>query len=259
MLIKQFTLDEAVQLATSKWPDMKHCYESHNNSTEWAGETWDDAVEMAYRGDPNEAVHIRQRAESVPQIRPVTRVAAHWDQAGSSLDMGRFMSGDPECMVRVVRKRRPSLALRIAVERSISFSVSQEDIRAVGGSVLAVVEALRLRGVQSEIWVTFTVRPTGGGVGQDLSTQIKIQDAGRPIDMDRLAYWVANPAAFRRIGFAMEEHYDKDIRYKYGFMSGGGYGSPSRPDPEDWDEVAPANQHQVDQWITDVLSRRGGN
>jgi hypothetical protein len=131
--------------------------------------------------------------------------------------------------------------------------VSTDDIEAVGASVLAVVERLRTAGVSSEVWAVFSQR--GGATRYQL--RVRVQEAGRPVDLDRLAFWLTHPAALRRIAFAIEEMEPTEVVNAVGFKRGGNYGFPETdPDLEFFDEYAPATRHAVAGWLTEVLSRR---
>jgi hypothetical protein len=159
-------------------------------------------------------------------------------------------------MVDTVRARRSSPVIRLAIERAVSFQISDSDIRATGASVLAVVEALRTAGVPSEVWVTTSVRGNGSAYGT-MSTQVLVQEAGRPINIERLAWWATNSGVLRRLAFAIWEQQPAAVRSAYNI--GGNYGYPTKtPDEPKFDEVAPAYEREVEQWITSVLSRRAG-
>jgi len=170
------------------------------------------------------------------------------------MDVGRFLDGDPECMIEVRRRRKPMPVLRIGVERSIGSRVDADEIRATGGSVMAVVEALRTAGAAAEVWVTYSQ-----GAKEIISCQVLVQEAGRPMNIERLAFWIANPGAFRRVGFAIEEQQPESVRVKCGITERQSYGYPTTPpNAEFFDEVAPSNSWAVEAWIKDVMQRRVG-
>lgn len=252
LTIRKWTMEEALERAVMPPPTYAA---SRERRAGWAGPEFDDAIRMAAEGDPKNALGIDKHLGVLSRIRHANRSITRWGEAGSSVDVGQFMSGEPDCMMETVRARRPSPVLRIAVERAVPHTVSAEEMRATGASVLAVVEALRTAGIPSEIWVTYSI---AGWSGHTLSTQVLVQEAGRPINLDVLAFWVVNPASFRRIGFAVEEQEPEDVKSECGINSGGGYGHPVPTPKDDFDEVAPAFAHQASEWIREVLGRRAG-
>jgi len=213
---------------------------------------------MGLDGDPESALGLNKYLGVLARVRQHTRAVTRWQEAGSMVDVAAYLAGEPECMMEMVPARRPSPVIRIAIERCVSFFTSAEEMRATGASALAIVEALRTAGVPAEIWVTFTTGwPTRKSV---LSEQVLVQEPGRPIDLDRLAFWAANPAAFRRLAFALYEQEPSEIRNEFHIYTGGGYGSAnSRPPNEDFfDEVAPSDSYSCERWVREVLNRRAG-
>lgn len=244
----RYTLAEAIE--TAQRPTFADST-SRSDAEGWHGETFEDAIRMAEHGDKTAALKLELGTRA--SIRPLRRSVIRWGEAGSTVDVARYLSGEPENMIETVPARRPSAVIRLAIERCVSAGTSPETMRITGASVLAAVEGLRTSGVSAEIWTTFT---TGSRI--TISVQVLIQAAGRPIDIDRLAYWTVNPSALRRIAFALMEQESRAIRTVIGIVARGGYGIPTAVDPEGFDEVAPADKAHVTDWIRDVLKRRAG-
>lgn len=258
-IIREFTLEEALEIA-GRPTTSGNSSRSDHNGRDWNGASYEASMQMAVRGDPRNAVKIKQRLGQFAKLRGTRRPTQHWDTAGSSVDMGRFLHGDPECMVETRKARRTSPVIKLAIERCITANVSPATIEATGTSVLAAVEALRTAGVPSEVWVTFTcaaLHRSYGAAGDIYSLQVLIQESGRPIDIDRLAFWTCNPSALRRIAFAIEEQEPREVVKAFGFYKSAGYGYP-RPTVGDFDEIAPSAEYAVTQWLTDVMQRRAG-
>lgn len=256
--VRRLTLHELIEEAGMS-SDHVGGASSRRKESGWHGGTLDEAMRMAVQGYPGGALRLRKRLGAYAGIHKSRRPAPRWDVSGSAVDVGRYLAGEPDCMVETVRVARQSPVLRIAVERAVSHTVSADDIEATGASVLALVEGLRTAGIPSEVWVTFTVAPgRGGGSWQWMSTQVLIQEAGRPIDLDVLAYWAMHPTALRRLVFSVWEHEDERTRKHFGF--GGSYGIPTRvPQADrDMDEYAPARANEVEAWVAEVLQRRVG-
>jgi len=271
-IVTRYTLAQAIELASKTPPRGSNTSRSSVNDG-WAGGTFDEAIEMASNGYHHGAARLNERVGLLAKVRKANRPQAVWDTSGSQVDMGRFMTGVPESMISVRRRARQSPVIKIGIERVVSAYVSTEDIEATGASVLAAVESLRLAGIPSEIWATFTSCPSGSP-GDDfdrnaddqpswVSMMVKIQEPSRPIDLDRLGYWTMHPTLLRRIGFSMMENcYNAKQREWIGIGNSRGYGIPStlrgRESFHDFDELAPAKSSEVDAWLDDVLNRRTG-
>lgn len=251
-VIKQFTLDEAIARAILEPP--ANATASRKDDGDFIDVSFEESVRMARHGDPTTALDLKRRVGALASFMPAPRATQRYGVAGSTVDVGRFLAGEPENMVETVRARRATPVIKIAIERSVPYYVTPSDIRATGASVLAGIEALRTAGVPSEIWCTYT---TNSG-GYKVSSQVLVQEAGRPIDIDRLAFWACNPGSLRRIGFSIWEQEDADIRDAVGIKSGYGYGSAGSKPPGDWDEIAPGRESEVTAWLKDILTRRAG-
>jgi len=263
--IRKFDLEQAIALATKRPPEGIENVSSRVEldsfgPRDWYGATFEEAIQMSYEGYHKGTLKLQRKLGKLARIRTATRPRPRWGPEGSSVDIGRFMTGEPDDMVEVVRGQRPSPVIKIGIERAIAAATSTGDIEATGASVLAVVEALRTAGIPSEVWVTFTVdnytMRNRNIIG--VSHQVLIQQAGRPIDMDRLAFWTVHPAALRRFAFATYEHEPKNVRETMGFRRMGGYGRPTQLSrhEHDFDEIVPAREYEAKAWILDVIRRR---
>lgn len=253
--IFRYTLEDALEVA-ARTPPANARASRMENRDRWYGDRSDDSFDAALRlarvGDPDGALKLRRKLEAIPSLGASPRPVLRWSETeGVEIDVGRYAVGDPQCLIETVRARRPSPTVKIAVERAVNSSTSPDEMRSVGASVLAVVEQLRLNGVPTEIWVCYTQR-----LDETMSVQVRVQEAGRPVNVDVLAFWVADPMAFRRIGFALQEQQDADVRARCGIQNVMSYGYPCRTPREGFDEVAPAYQRDATAWIADVMTRR---
>lgn len=223
----------------------------------WHGGSWQDSIKMLRDG----------WAEKVPSftdvvaahgIRDVRRPKVRWDVDGSEPDIAAYLSGVPESMLETVRIARPLPALRLAVNVTRSFQVSAATITALGRQVLILTEALRTAGVPVEVWAIGGVRNLR--TNDVLETRVLIQEMGRPVDVSRLAYWLAHPAALRRTLFALWEQEPEKIRKLYGFYQGQTYSTPdTAAGKADFDEYArQGSAAEVEKWAKEVLARRVG-
>lgn len=255
--IRTYTVDEAVSTIVES--DKKDIPRRASHSTEmdgWAGASWEQSLELMTRGWLNGVPKVDTLART--RLAESLRPKPVWDVAGSECDVAAYLAGVPECMGEIVRRHRPVPVVSIGVDRCASAGVDRSKIERVGRNVLVLVESLRLSGAAAEVWVCQGI--AGGGGIFDL--RVRIQEAGRPIDVSRMAYWVAHPAALRKSMFALEETEKTEVRDKFGFYDGRGYGMPYQDvAKDDFDEWAPgvhASQEELTAWVKDVMTRRVG-
>lgn len=184
-------------------------------------------------------------ADTVLADRLVETFEATWDVAGAEVDMSRYLSGTPECMIEAVpiRLSKRGRAVRLVVPYAYSAGIEPGLIRLRGAAILALVQCLRRAQHPLEIWA---VEPITGGRGGRYCVSVCVQHADEEVDEGRLMFALAHPAMLRRITFGYEEGEDAATRRRFGFGPDGfGYGQP--------DEATEADVPAVDDGTTIVL------
>lgn len=237
---------------------------SHNpHKDSWAGASWDEAFDMAIKGWKQAVPRLSTGVQAA--IAASRRPQFVAGPVGGSTNMGAYLQGRPDCMVNVIRTTRPSPVVRIGIDNTAAAGIAGERMEAVGRNCLVVLESLRMAGIPAEVWVCGTIGSgyeRGKAAGEFYDLRIKVQEAGRPLDISRLAFWVAHPASLRRLKFALEETEDKSTRETFGITPHGGYGFPALDYAKgEFDEWVPSAQNSdatINAWVADVLSRRIG-
>jgi hypothetical protein len=157
-----------------------------------------------------------------------TSFQATYAVAGAEVDMGRFLAGEPECMIestplRIARKGR---AVRLVIPFGYRGVVEPAQAVRRGAAVVALADMLAKAQHPVEIWATRSQQFGGEGPTQ-YHANILVQSANDPLDIDRLLFVFAHPGAYRRIGFATLNGYA-------GITSQGGQVPPK---PEDLGEM----------------------
>lgn len=148
------------------------------------------------------------------------------DVAGAFVDMGAYMSGEPECMIDVRQETVPATGriVRLLVNGSASWSVDEASIRARGAAICALIDAMSRQQLALEVWVEVSVKPKTPARGKNagvapkdrLSTVVRVKAAADPLDIDMLMFPIGHPSFLRRIVFDIEERYPDAIRKKFG-------------------------------------------
>jgi hypothetical protein len=153
-------------------------------------------------------------------VRVEVGVQEVYDVSGGSVDIGRFMSGEPECMM--TQTLTPLSAVSVLMNICASASADAEHLYNRGIAVAAVIHALQSSGRGVSLRVCESV----WSWGSRHITEITLQEFGEYIHSGRLAFWTAHPAALRRCIFRYNEQQSDEIRREHGFRSGYGYGRP---------------------------------
>lgn len=128
-----------------------------------------------------------------------------YDVSGHYVDIGRYLSGEPECFGTVIEDsdtvKKP--VIKLVVNLSASCCVSADTLIARGVAVVAAVDVLEAAGRRVEV-VAATAHH---GSGKQLEIRVPIKSAGQPLDIDRLAFALAHPSFYRRLIWSVSEQH----------------------------------------------------
>lgn len=236
--VRQYTWREFIQVAEDSYKVTKG--KSHGNDS-WAGGTHKEAFRMAkddgYQSAVTEAEAIAKDVDdTVAAELFATSFVSTYQCAGAEVDMGRYLSGEPECMLESepIRISRQGRAVRLAVNVSFVNSVGESVVRQRGAAVLALVDILSRAQHPLEIWACFV--PASSDEHHRFVYSVCIQQANEPLDMGRVMYFLAHPTTFRRVGFSVMDTESPEIKRVYNVP--GGYGT-FRGGPEN--EIQPGD------------------
>jgi hypothetical protein len=168
--------------------------------------TFSQAVELASAGWPEGAarvVELREGCEAFLAAAKAAKTRGYgWDVTGDFIDVGRLLSGEPECCgLEQDGRGLGSRVVSIRLNACVSASVSTDAITARGLTVLVAADLLESCGIRCEILVSQATYNDSRLV----ETNVCVKAPGVPIDIDRLAFAIAHPSFFRRFGFAFCE------------------------------------------------------
>ena len=164
---------------------------------------WDGALKLASAGWPDGLERLDQaQAEILAGGTLTTRHVVHYDVAGDEVDVGRFVSGEPENMLTfdTVTVSGPGPVVSLVVNLTASAAISARAYFARGAAVMVLVDALENAGRRVELSVVASVGSHASAATDTI--RVLIKQADQPLDRDRLAFVVCHPAFFRRLCFS---------------------------------------------------------
>lgn len=210
-----------------------HSSDRKSDDSGWNGTaTYEQAVDLFLNGWPEgrELLHSvsadMKGATSVEVQEVETKIR---DVAGDVPDVPAAIAGDPENMISSSRVSISSPIVRVVVAADMASNVSPEQIMNRGGAILSYIDALESAGWRCE--VVYYVESKDGR--KRFALEAVIKQAQDFLDIDRLAFCLANPAMLRRLFFRAIE----SVKECESFYSG--YGSPACERPIDADLYFP--------------------
>ncbi len=185
--------------------------------------TFKEAFDLAETGWVNRKT-VSQIADqlnvtSTAQIKQATTTLA---VAGSYVDIGTYMSGDPNCMVEFEEQDAPK-TVRIGFNISTSAYAEKDTFHLRGAIVLAMLSKLAESGYSTEIIVYDAMYADC----RDHCDAFVLKPSDRYMDEDAVSFWCSHPSALRRLMFRLNECNNDKIVKHFGF-NGGSYGSPNQ-------------------------------
>jgi len=189
------------------------------------GVDWNGTVALVRRGWPEGAARVRKLAdalyERIKPTAPTWMQAAH-DVTGAFVDVGVYVTGQPECMMQFVETEAPNpKPVNLVVSCSCSGGTGGDVIVNRGAAILAAAEALEQRGC----CVSIDVENTTTRDGLYLTLRTRLKRPGEPMDTDALAFALMHPAFLRRLVWAAKESLED--RWARVWALDGCYGAPT--------------------------------
>jgi hypothetical protein len=190
----------------------------------WSGgvNTVEEAAQLAYTGWDAGAqraqqlrLEVRDRIESLG-IEGMDAVESY-DVSGAYVDVGAYCEGEPECMVDFEEKLMPRQRVaKMFVQINYNGGMDVPEIERRGVALSAVVDALEGHGMQCEVWAVDWVHTryynvTSTAMPDDPWPSVKrhaicVKKAGQLLPLDRIAYMLGHPSAFRGLLAAARYH-----------------------------------------------------
>jgi len=236
---------------------VSHARESGGHALKFRGtRTWDDALRLATEGYREGAERATALVEpfALRIAREIQRSEIVFDVTGTELDIGRYITQDPEHWMdwsygeqldEYEDDYEPEgvRLIRLVVNVGAASDVAAEPIMARGAWVVGLVKLLEHAGHRCEIVSVLASRHEGS----DLEIWATIKEAGAQLDANRVAFALAHPSMLRRMYFAVMETLDAPLSDRCEH----GYGHPI--------EVAEANIQESDIYLGKLTATGTGS
>ena len=206
---------------------------SYNTTRTW---TFQEALDLAKYGWPEGLRRVKDVEKKII-FSPQEQMGLHYektteyDVAGGSVNIGRYLTGMPDCMRHVKAPREhvfPSRIQKIFVIDTTHKFTKTDEIINHGYTVYQIVEALELANIRTELTLAH------GSNKQDMyseddyyffETYIKLKSPEDVIYPEKIIFALAHPAMFRRLILSSWEREPFFIRRIFGFYTEGQYGN----------------------------------
>jgi hypothetical protein len=142
------------------------------------------------------------------------------DLIGSSVSVGAYLSGKPNCFRRIVKAESRSPIIKVGFCPNFPWGASAEKITEISAFVFACIESLEKKGYRVELDILAGFADSFNKVNLLLDFSIRLKNSDSYINRAKLAYFLINPSFLRRHLFrAIETENNLPIifRQSYGY------------------------------------------
>ncbi|TVZ01257.1 hypothetical protein EAS64_33805 [Trebonia kvetii] len=175
-----------------------------HGSDSWTGNfSYDDALNAARFGWADQLSATMELASSAVEIARkrhlVDSYEPAWDVAGGAVDIGRFVTGEPECMISFPLAKRSNIGsvITLAANVVVSGAISSESIMKRGRLIVALALLLGQLGHSTELWVSMRT----GDYQPEAEIAVKVKGVDDVIDPAVIMFAFAHPAMSRHLAF----------------------------------------------------------
>lgn len=204
--------------------------------SEWlAVNSFDQAVRLARLGWDEQLDATLALAESAVQTADQEHMMDTfnpvWDVTGAEVDVARYLSGEPECMIDfpLARTSKSGRVITLVVSGVVSGSIEAETIQRRGQVIVALAMALNQLGHACEIWLDMSLKESFARGKASLAYQrIMVKSASDELDPAQIMFALAHPAMLRVIGFGTWDGFPG--KWQAAFSEAAARGIPYRRD-----------------------------
>jgi hypothetical protein len=234
----------------------------------------DDALRFRGTATMAEAVHLarygwpegRERMAAMrARINSVVAQKAHRPQAvysvaGESVDIGRYLSGEPECMVEWQQEEATARGkiIRLALNASTSQAIRKDDLFLRGAAACALVDALENAGFSVEVSLAWCSSSINTNNKVQIFTVVK--RAGEASEIDKLAFVLAHASTQRRFLFGVLENQSASFREEFDISHSRIGTKPSDMEVEAEIRIGKmllGHESEAVAWVIDQLKNQG--
>lgn len=225
------------------------------------GMRWDQARVAAFQGWHEGGEQLRALAESLVDFNPETDCHSNtndlrlpMDESGACLDIGAYLSGDDAPWISP-RFDAIKPQVNIACNISASAAVDADSMLARGLIVAAAVRKLEILGYAVRVFVVKATSATDtlGNFTNAAVFTLLLKDTDQVTDDSTLAFWLAHPAAMRRMTFRWIESMPANL------IGRPGYGYPAdvvSPDFHFISDAAHLTRAKGGRWLANPAAAR---
>ena len=175
-------------------------YLSRDFDSEFIGVKDEETANKLFLYGDEKTVHLIQDAK-IKRERSAKTTTVYYSQCGFIPNIGAVMAGHPLNMLNVKQEPKKAKVLNLAYLIGCSYKHKPTELAQAGEKMLNIVNTLEARGYRVNLYAADISHPTinhkTNDTGKVVTVLVKIKDAGKHLNISKIAYPLANAAFFR--------------------------------------------------------------
>lgn len=164
--------------------------------------TYDEAIRLARNGWPDGLARMKDITGHLAHCRgdQTDTLVMHYAESGDDADVSRFVEGDPESMLEYKPQAVPvtGRVIKMLVQVNGRAKITADQMFRRGAAALRIADLIERVGLRLEIWIVST-KTLEGDINDTYSEfTVIVKRPEQPLELDRLAFMLANVAVHRR-------------------------------------------------------------
>lgn len=159
-------------------------------------ESFEEADDLLTNGDLETAKKMDAKARNIKQAKGVKNTITR-GPVGFVPNIPAYLSGNPNNMFSVrSQSYKSTKVVNLIINNAVPCAVEGDELAAFGVNLLNVAAALESKGYRLNVYITYASyfdKSKKNGV-----LVVKIKDSGKPLNLTKVAYPLANPSFSRR-------------------------------------------------------------
>lgn len=159
--------------------------------------SFEEADNLLMNGDLETAKKMDAKARNIKQATGVKNTITR-GPVGFVPNVPAYLSGNPNNMFFVrSQSYKSTKVINLVINSTISYDIDGDDLLTFGVRLLNIVVKLEAKGYRLNIYKSdiSQYKDSGKNIGVLL---VKIKDSGKPLNLTKVAYPLANPSFYRR-------------------------------------------------------------
>lgn len=196
-IVETYRFRQFIELINNETP-INNYSRTYKKDEDFCSCNWNEALKLARYGIKNQT-KIENIISSMNLLEKVKTKGYGMSEHGLFVDIGSYLSGEPECWVTEEFNYKPKRVVKLLISVGCAWYYKENQIENRGAGIISLVQMLKKKGYIVKINLYKSTKYN------DKQYTVFLRVPTNPLDLQSLSYALCNSSLFRRFGFAWLE------------------------------------------------------